>query len=143
MDNKTGALTSFVRLYKGRGVNMANAVPIRPVEVFSPMARAISFPLNQRTTALFAAIPNISHPTPKTAKPNPAITADLAVSPRTCHEPILSAYVPVTCPEIAQYLIPAPISMIPIAKTPVKRVPSLSSIMPLKTNISKNTLNQP
>jgi hypothetical protein len=143
IDRITGALISPVNLTRGIGVNMARAVPIRPVEVFNPIAKAISFPRNQRTTALLAAIPNISHPTPKTANPKPATTDDLADSEITCQEKILNSYIPCTCPEIAQYLTNAPISIMAIPKTPVNRTPSLSRIIPLKISISRKTLNHP
>ena len=50
----------------------ARVVPIRAVAISSPIANAISLPLNHFTIILETVIPAISTPTPKIAYPNAA-----------------------------------------------------------------------
>ena len=51
---------------------IASIVPIRAVAISSPIANAISLPLNHFTIILETVIPAISTPTPKIAYPNAA-----------------------------------------------------------------------
>ena len=53
---------------------MANT-PTRAMAISSPMARAISFPLNHFAIALDTVVPAISHPQPKIMNPNEASLA--------------------------------------------------------------------
>ena len=57
---------------KGTVITIARVVPIRAVAISSPMANAISLPLNHFTIILETVIPAISTPTPKIAYPNAA-----------------------------------------------------------------------
>ncbi len=54
----------------GNDIASANNVPKRAIDICIPIASAISFPLNQRTTAFEIVIPIASVPTPKIANPN-------------------------------------------------------------------------
>ncbi len=51
---------------------IAKVVPIRAVAISSPIAKAISLPLNHFTIILETVIPAISTPTPKIAYPKAA-----------------------------------------------------------------------
>ena len=57
---------------KGTVITMAKVVPIRAVAISSPIANAISLPLNHLTIILETVIPAISTPTPKMAYPSAA-----------------------------------------------------------------------
>ena len=60
------------KLEIGTVIAIASMVPIRAVAISSPIAKAISFPLNHFTIILETVIPAISTPTPKIANPNAA-----------------------------------------------------------------------
>ncbi len=63
-----GAVTEKF-LASGMDIPTARAVPKRAIDICIPIAKAISLPLNQRTTAFEMVIPVASVPTPKMAKP--------------------------------------------------------------------------
>ncbi len=73
-DIKTGAETVPKMFAIGTEIERARAVPIRAVAISSPIAKAISFPLNHFTIVFETVTPAISIPTPKIAKPTAAST---------------------------------------------------------------------
>ena len=64
--------------WRAMGAEMlsAAAVPKRAIANWMPIARASSWPVNQRTIAFDTVIPVISYPTPKMANPSDAQATD-------------------------------------------------------------------
>ena len=75
MQNATGATTVPIdAAIRGEIENIANT-PRRAIAISSPMAKAISLPLNHFAIAFDTVVPAISHPHPKIMKPKEAILA--------------------------------------------------------------------
>ena len=122
----------------GRLALRAAAVPRRASATCTPMAKAISWPVNHLVMVFEMVIPVISQPTPKMAKPKQATAADMG----RWKEPRLNT-APWKSVETATYLMSTPTTMSAVLSTPVKRIPSLSRMMPPKKSIRRNTLMRP
>ena len=76
--SSTGARTPIsVKCSASRGeVTITSATPSRAIAISTPIARAISLPVNHFTMALDTVIPAISQPLPKIMKPREASLAE-------------------------------------------------------------------
>ena len=108
--------------------------------ISSPIASAISLPLNHLARILETVVPAISHPQPKIMKPNMASLAEAGMV--THQEPSHAAKSVVwNQSEMPTYLMAAPITMRLAESVPVKRTPILSRIIPAMMR-NPNTLSR-
>ena len=124
---KATAATPYLRAM-GMAAARPTAVPMRAPASCSPMAVAISLPLNHLTMTLDTVMPATSTPMPKKAKPMAAthtwvLTGKPAVSPNQ--------------------QVATPKTMTREDRMPVKRTPFLSRMMPPMMSMKAKTLSQP
>ena len=120
---------------------MAANTPRRPMDISTPMAMAISLPLNHLAMALETVVPAISQPQPKIMKPNVAI---LALPGKPVHQLSSQAHISVAWNQSLTpiYLMKAPATIRPALSRPVNRTPILSRMMPAKMRKKQNTLRK-
>ena len=105
--------------------------PTRAIAISTPIAIAISLPLNHLAMALETVVPAISQPHPKIIKPRAAILAlpgiDTHQVPSHSQKAVVwnQSVIPI-------YLIDAPMNIIEAESIPVKRTPILSRMIPAR-----------
>jgi len=132
VQNPTGATTELSNLDAIIGdIHITANTPSLAIAISSPIANAISLPLNHLAIAFDTVVPAISHPQPKIMNPRQAI---LALPGRATHHESSQWQKPVAANhgEMPTNLIDAPITISPAERSPVKRTPILSRITPAR-----------
>ena len=110
-------------------IHITANTPRRAMAISSPIARAISLPLNHLARIFDTLVPSISQPQPNIINPREAIFALAGISTHQLPSHWAKA-VAWNHSLIPMNLIAAPITIKPAERIPEKRTPSLSSITP-------------
>ena len=126
----SGAVTEPPNLSEMAGESHITAnTPRRAMAISSPIARAISLPLNHLAMAFDTVVPAISQPHPNIMKPRAAIFALPGIAVHQLFSQLQSSVV-WNQSLIPMYFITAPVTMSDAESTPVKRMPILSRMIP-------------
>ena len=142
MQNATGASTDWSNLPEINGeIHITANTPRRAMDISTPMASAISFPLNHFAMAFDTVVPAISHPQPNIMKPSEAI---FALPGKDTHQLSSHPHIAVAWNHslMPTSFIAAPITISDADSRPVKRIPVLSRMIPAKIRKKKNTLRK-
>ena len=140
--NATGEPMTSGKLFEIAGEShMAANTPRRAIAISTPMARAISLPLNHLAMALETVVPAISQPQPNIMKPRVAI---LALPGNDTHQLLSQPQNAVSWNQVLTptYLIAAPMTMSEADRMPVNRTPILSRMIPANIRKKQNTLRK-
>ena len=122
-------------------IHITANTPRRAIAISSPIASAISLPLNHLASTFDTVVPAISQPQPKIINPRQAI---FALPGNATHQ--LSSQpqkaVAWNQSEMPTNLIEAPITISPAERSPVNRTPILSRIIPAKIRNRQKTLRK-
>ena len=130
--NPTGARMELSNFSEIKGaIHITPKTPSLAIAISSPMARAISLPLNHLARILDTLVPSISHPHPKIMNPSEAI---LALPGNSTHQLSSHPQKAVLWNQslTAMNFIPAPKTISPAERIPENRTPSLSRMIPAR-----------
>ena len=142
VQNPTGATTEPSNLEAIIGeIHITANTPRRAIAISRPIANAISLPLNHLAIALDTVVPAISQPQPKIMKPRHAI---FALPGRATHQLSSQPQSAVAWNQslIPIYLMTAPPTIRDAERSPVKRTPILSRMIPAKIRKKQNTFRK-
>ena len=130
MQKASGATTDPSNFSEIAGESHITAnTPKRAIAISSPIARAISLPLNHLAMAFDTVVPAISHPHPKIMNPRAAIFALPGIAG---HQLPSQPHISVLWNQslIPTYFMPAPSTIREADRMPVNRIPILSRMIP-------------